>query len=218
MMWFLLFQYQLSPHHTVSPLGNLHIQCQPHQKVQHVALANHVVGANQLNPPPSHSLTLALTHTCIRTCTSIPRLTVFICIHSHAFSHVYLCFRAYNSNHCLARLPHYDTMCGCFHVCNFNHRLATSRHHQSLTIILHFMYGGYPHSTPHAICSRSLVAHLRPFTCRLMFSLHLILSLPTSTHPISFIGVVVSLAHSSGVRGPAEGFGVLSVMFSSHCP
>ena len=36
--------------------------------------------------------------------------------------------------------------------------------------------------------------------------------------PSQFHDVVVSLAHSSGVRGPPQGFGVLLVSFSSHCP
>ena len=69
-----------SPRHAVSHQAFRIYNIKPHQKVQHAALANRVVGANQLNSPPSHShiRTHTLSHSHSQT-QSIPELTIFTC-------------------------------------------------------------------------------------------------------------------------------------------
>ena len=56
MMWFLLFQHHLSPHHAISPSGNLHTQCQPPPES-----AAHGVGKLHRWSKPAESTTLTLT-------------------------------------------------------------------------------------------------------------------------------------------------------------
>src|ERR1700676_2949319 len=84
MMWFLLFQHRLSPHHAVSPSGNLHTQYQPPPES-----AAHGIGK------PRHwsktaeptTFTLTLTHSQLHS----------HCLHYHVLSHMHLHFCAYNS-------------------------------------------------------------------------------------------------------------------------
>ena len=103
-----------SPRHAVSHQAFRIYNIKPHQKVQHTVLANRVVGANQLNSPPSHSHirthTLSHSHSHLET-QSTPKLTIFtrtficaqpftfaVCIrqhsvrltrHAHAHSHLF---------------------------------------------------------------------------------------------------------------------------------
>ena len=70
-----------SPHHAVSHQAFSIYNINPHKKVQRAALANRVVGANQLNSLPSHShiRTHTLSHSHSHT-QSIPELTIFTCM------------------------------------------------------------------------------------------------------------------------------------------
>ena len=64
MMWFLLFQHRLSPHHAVSPSGNLHTQYQPPPES-----AAHGIGKPRhwSKPAEPTTFTLTLTHSHLHT-------------------------------------------------------------------------------------------------------------------------------------------------------
>src|ERR1700676_2949320 len=73
----------------------------PHQKVQHMALANHVIGAKRLNPPPSHSH--SHTHSC----------TVTVCITMCSATCTYTFVHTIPPVHGLPRLPHHTRHQSC---------------------------------------------------------------------------------------------------------
>ena len=84
-----------SPRHAVSHQAFSIYNINPHKKVQRVALANRVVGANQLNSLPSHShiRTHTLSHSHSHT-QSIPELMIFTCMFTCAqltFAHFRAC-------------------------------------------------------------------------------------------------------------------------------
>ena len=74
MMWFLLFWHQLSPHHTVSSFGILHIQYQPSPESAACS-----VGKPCRWSKPAKPITLTLYHIHICICTL--NLYVFTCTH-----------------------------------------------------------------------------------------------------------------------------------------
>src|ERR1700683_3067251 len=97
MMWFLLFRHRLSPHHAVSPSGNLHTQYQPPPES-----AGHSIGKPHRWSKPAEPTTLTLTLTLTHSLSS----STYFHMHSAAFTHVFV--HTIPTVHCLARLPRRD--------------------------------------------------------------------------------------------------------------
>ena len=95
-----------SPRHAVSHQAFRIYNIKPHQKVQHAALANRVVGANQLNSLPSHSHVRTHTHTFALTLTRS---------HSHSIT-----FAFTNSIHSRTHNIHLHVHMCSAHICTFS--------------------------------------------------------------------------------------------------